>query len=168
MYHQLFPLEFVPYVGPFLKGIRLRFIANQVKSAFNKGTYAVDKVDQGVSAAMSPIETYMAAVYSARDAMVSIPYVARGAVAYATTNAYYAFQSGNINEYNRMQTSIRIMTKSVDAALTAISTVEQTLNALDRIKSFISGTLFATFKVFRSIFSVIDKVIDALFFINIL
>ena len=155
-------------MGSFLKGIKLRSIAKQVKGAFNKGTFGVDKVDQGIAAALSPIEVYVDAMYNARDAMVSIPIVAEGAVSYTTRNAYFAFQSGNSGEYERMQTSIRGITASVDAALTAISTVEQTLKALDKIKSFLTGTLFSAFKVFRSIFKVVDEVISTLFFINIL
>ena len=84
-----------------------------------------------------------------------------------SSNAFDAHQQGDTKEYEQMLSSIDVLTKAVDKALSLIPVIEDTARVLGRVKSFL-GKIFGVFKQFRSILNVIDSVMEKLSFIKIM
>ena len=66
-----------------------------------------------------------------------------------------------------MLSSIDVLTKAVDTALSLIAAIEDMARVLGRVKIFLDK-IFGVFRQFRSILNVIDSVVEKLSFIKIM
>lgn len=158
--------ERVPYVGPVLKAIRVRFLVDKAKSTLRKGKKATGPFNTTFAAAETTVGTLAVNIDSFRDFFGELPNTLAVFGRIITRLVRCSYVDGNGALQNVLNGVMDAIIAGVDASASAVRALSSTLNGLTSFWQTVQSTLLAPVARVNSVLKGISRVLDKISFIK--